>query len=198
MILLLLLAGAALASESSTWSVGVGAEVGMNDRYQTDRGLRLTPSFEPLPWLSVDATAVLYVQPADPYALLRDQLIGAVSVTPDFSARWFRAQLSAQALPLSARSGEWTVAAGVLFGVGVVHTVDDADALLVDRSDPAFAATARQWHPAPAVGLAGRVIRGHLGATMRLERVSYIEQVQSSVEERKNPLLASVELQWRR
>lgn len=197
------LATAATAGESgsaarATFALGLGPEVSLNDPYQVDRGLRLSPSYAPLPWLAVDLTGVLYMPPSDPLAHLSDRLIGSVGVSPDFSQRWFRAQLSARAMPLSAEVGAWSIAAGGLVGVGVVHTVDDNEALSVDETDPAFAATARQWHPAPAFGLSAEVFRGSLGATARLERVSYIEQVSSSVEERKNPLLTSVELQWRR
>jgi hypothetical protein len=185
---------AAAASEPARFSLGLGAEVGLADPDQVDRGLRLTPSFAPLPWLSVDATAVLYIQPAGGMSRMPYCTYGDPPLPADPSARWFRAQLAAQALPLGARVGPWSIATGALVGVGLVHTVDDADALMVDEFDPAFPATARQWHPAPAVGLAGRVQRGAWGLTARLERVSYVEQIMSGVGEPENPLLASLEL----
>lgn len=195
MILPLLLMSrlAASASEPARFSLGLGAEVGLADPDQVDRGLRLTPSFAPLPWLSVDATAVLYIQPAGGMSRMPYCTYGDPPLPADPSARWFRAQLAAQALPLGARVGPWSIATGALVGVGLVHTIDD-DSLLAWDNDPAFTATARQWHPAPAVGLAGRVQRGAWGLTARLERVSYVEQVQSRDEEHKHPLLASLEL----
>lgn len=199
MFLLLLLSRlAAAASEPARFSLGLGAEVGLGDPDQVDHGLRLTPAWAALPWLSVDATAVLYVRPTDSMVVSRRERLDATEVTTDLSPRWFRAQLSAHAMPLSAQAGPWTIATGGLVGVGVVHTVDDADALMVDDFDPAFTATARQWHPAPALGLAGRVQRGDWGLTARLERVSYVEQVQSRVDEHKHPLLASLELSLHR
>lgn len=192
MILLLAFIAAARA-DSTTWSLGLGAEVGLGDPDQVDHGLRLTPSFAPLPWLSVDATAVLYIQPAGGMSRTLYCTYGDPPLPADPSARWFRAQLAAQALPLGARVGPWSIATGALVGVGLVHTIDD-DSLLAWDNDPAFTATARQWHPAPAVGLAGRVQRGAWGLTARLERVSYVEQIMSGVGEPENPLLASLEL----
>ncbi len=143
--------------------------------WSTIRGLRLTGGIGVTPAVSVGLTAAVHprMDRTVEGLLLEEQ---APQVALAISPVRGRALAWGRVTPLRSEHGLWRSDLGLDVGFGLVHTVDDLEALLAE-DDPAARANERQWSPATSLGVSGTIWRGATGLRLRLEHDAYEERV---------------------
>lgn len=122
---------------------------------------------------------------------LSKQLLLENSVSPDISKL---DAMASGALAFSPIYGKASVGRKIIafdmygaFGLGVVHTADDPEALQVDAGDPAFVGSDQEWHPTTVISGGARVAFGEsIAARLEGKSMSYIETINSTTLEMKN------------
>lgn len=195
----------AFAEEAPRFRFGLsgGVETVTNDPFVRRLGARLGASISPAPWMEFGTSFIFFpIFGGDPASSFdwkpaAKQLLVENSVSPDISLMDWEGQAVVRVRAISYKPGNLTMAFGVLGGAAMIHTVDNAQALQTDVSDPYFAATQKQVHVGPVGGLYWDALSGSVGLRVRVENVGYIETINSTTLEMKNNLLIGAEmLKW--
>lgn len=197
MIAALALAGTASAGDLSQLQLGLtlGGESVLNDPFVNRGGPRLGVELAPVPWARLTTAFTWFPVLGDggetglDWSALGKQRLPENGVSPDISNVDWTGQVALGVRLYAYEAGRWTFGVGLQAGAAAVHSVDDADSLQVDPDDPAFAASDRQVHLGPVYGAYWEARVEHVGVRVRLERVAYIETINGSVLEMKDPLV---------
>ncbi len=193
----LLVCATAAAGTPTTLDMTLGAELSVNDPTQQDLGLRLGAAVTPSPWFSVEAMGAWYPNLRGGLAIYEYAEMPDLDTIDDLSPIHSRLQLDVGVWPLEASWEVTEVVAGLVAGGTLVYTVDDNGRAPFSPDDPYYAATKRQWHPSPLVGVVTRLDHGHFVADLRLEGLRYVEQVGSTDLSPRNLLMAGLSAGWR-
>ena len=120
---------------------------------------------------------------------LTKQLLNSNSVTPDLSK--LDAMGSAALAPIYGKAavGRNIIAFDIFgaFGLGVIHTQDDALALQTEPDNEEYLSTASEWHPTTVISGGARVAFSEtVAARLEGKATSYIETIMGGTLEMKN------------
>ncbi|MBN2798977.1 MAG: hypothetical protein JXX28_07495 [Deltaproteobacteria bacterium] len=192
-----LLLALTLPAQAVELGVGLSGELESNDPFLSYAapGLRLMAA--PLPWVEVSLHGAVLPDRGDAdLSAMGREVVQDLGVVPDLARIRQRGELTLALMPSAGSMGRWERRVGGYLGGGVVHTLDDLDALgLAD--DPVFLATEDQWHVSTVYGLSGELRRDALGLGVRLERHHYTEVVGTTTLETRNTRWVAVEGSWR-
>ncbi len=185
------------------WAVSVGGVYVANDPFAVDLGARagLSVDLGPVFEVGVDGTGWHDFSPPTEACVVLSRQVGidACGVSPDVSYPESELSASIRFFPVSATlQHRWTGRLGLSVGVGVIHTLDDYNALQVRQTDPEYASTADQWLPTTSIGLLVDARHGVLGVRFRVDSVQHVEAINGGTLEMKTAfqLGAEAQLWW--
>ncbi|MEE2751387.1 MAG: hypothetical protein VX519_08145 [Myxococcota bacterium] len=182
MLLTALLFG--FSAQAEGLNVGVGLGTNYNDPFVSQVFARWDVGYQ-FGILGVEGS-VMYSQERvenQDWTALTTQLVDYNNISPDISRAGLGADIQAVLMTPPSTAGAANVSAGVAFGLGMVHTVDDLEAL-GDESARAQA-TEIQNHPAMVTSLISQATWSGVGLQLRVDSVAYTEIIQTDTEEKK-------------
>ena len=184
------------------WGLEGGAAAGLslvtNDPFQRVAGLEVSTFLAPTERLAVEARVAAHPLVGEMgWKPLTSHLVGDLQISPDISQPLFRAELTAAFLPLQVQQGMWNARLGAFAGGGLIYTRDDLETLQAE-GDPGYEAAQNELHPTYVLGLSVDAVRNSVGVRVRGQRVSYVENIGSDVQHKKQPHMVAVELIVRR
>lgn len=189
-----------LAASASAAAIvlGTGLETSFNDPFVTTVGTRVSGSIELAPWVRVGASGGLYPHlGVTRLTRLTTNLSSEVQIMPDISDIRWRGMGRVAITPLRQSDGVRSRVFGGYAEAGLIHTVDDLDAIQ-GVGDPIAEDTAKQLHPTVAYGIIGEVWWSERwGGRLRMERSLYTEVVMSTVEESRSPSWVGLDVLYR-
>lgn len=164
-------------ARGASWTGWTGP-IWTSEPFLLRRGVQLGLEFAPAPEFALWGTVQVFpnLGEAD-YKQVTLQLIQEANVAPDLSRMTGGTNLGFAYYPLHAQRGQVSSRVGFHAGFGVVHTVDDLEALQVSPSDPIYANTAVEWHGACSRGLTSDVYLDIVGLHLAMDRLRTIETV---------------------
>lgn len=125
-------------------------------------------------------------------------LIEELNVSPDISAARSRLGPYLQVAPVrSELPGGLTSSVLLVGGLGLVHTIDDLEALQTDESDSQAVTTMSQNHLEGLIGIGAAVGSQKVSVRGRVTNHSYLEVVNSDTLEKRSQVLLGLEVLWR-
>ena len=176
---------------------GGGVSGGVDDPFLNQRGVGGFASWASNEWVALGVQAAFYPDLGDlDWTNLTKQLVEENHVSPDISKMKATGMGIADITPVRTRVGTSETTIGFRAGLGLTQTQDDLDALNKDPDDPQAAATAVQLQVSMLYGIHGTAYpgAGTIGVRIGIERITWVETVNSTTLEMKSPTLFGVTL----